>query len=284
MIYQFEAIGTLWSIESVSVLPHDLKDKIQNRITEFDVVYSRFREDSLVAKLRQPGVYTFPNDVKKLLNFYEALYQVTDGAVTPLIGETLEHAGYDSEYSLQPKSGIATPPAWRDAMTWNDVNVEVKQPIVLDVGAAGKGYLVDIVAEVLKNHTITDFVIDASGDIYHYGQGVERVGLENPYDEGKVVGVAKLKNKSLCASSSNRRKWGDGDDWHHIVNAKTGKPVQDVVATWAVADSTMVADGLATALFFVPFHALADWDFEGVRLLASGTIEKTDNFVGELFI
>lgn len=281
-MYQFEAIGTLWSIESTSSLPDNLKATIQKRIAEFDHIYSRFRDDSLVTKLRQPGTYTFPDDVKKLLNFYEALYRVTDGAVTPLIGATLEHAGYDSVYSLRPKSGIVTPPAWQDAMTWNDVSVEVKQPIVLDVGAAGKGYLVDIVAEVLKKHTITDFVIDASGDIYHYGQGVERVGLENPYDESKVLGVAEIKNKSLCASSSNRRKWGD--NWHHIVNAKTGRPVRDVVAAWVVSDSTMVADGLATALFFVPFHALGDWNFEAVRLLASGTIEKTDNFVGELFI
>lgn len=282
MVYQFEAIGTFWSIESAADISASLKKKIQHRIAEFDATYSRFRDDSLAMRLRQPGVYTFPEDARKLLYFYERLYQLTDGAMTPLIGETLEHAGYDSAYSLRPKSGIVTPPSWQDAMEWDGPKVTAKLPIVLDIGAAGKGYLVDSIAKLLKNNEVTDFVIDASGDIYHAGKGVERVGLENPYDESKVIGVAEISNKSLCASSSNRRKWGD--EWHHIINAKTGKPVRDVVATWVIADSTMVADGLATALFFVPFETLNKWDFEAVRLLGDGSIEKTDTFVGELFL
>lgn len=282
MVYQFEAIGTLWSIESTTAFSATVKTIIQNHIAEFDTTYSRFRDDSLVAKLRQPGTYMFPADVVELLHFYKLLYQVTDGSVTPLVGETLEHAGYDGAYSLRPKSGTVTPPPWDDVMEWNKTKVEVKRPIVLDVGAAGKGYLVDSIAALLKSNGITDAVIDASGDICHYGTGVERVGLENPYDESRVIGIAEIKNNSLCASSSNRRKWSD--DWHHIVDPKTGKPVQDVIATWVIADSTMVADGLATALFFVPFEVLSKWQFEAVRLRVDGTIEKTDNFSGELFL
>lgn len=282
MIYQFEAIGTVWAIESAFNIPDTLKAIIQKRIAEFDATYSRFRDDSLVAKLRQSGLYTFPPNAKKIVAFYKQLYHVTGGMVTPLIGETLEHGGYDANYSLRPKSGIVTPPTWDEAMTWTGTAVEVKRPIVLDIGAAGKGYLVDIIANLLKNHSIKDFVIDASGDVYHYGLRIERVGLENPYDESKIIGIAKLQNQALCASSGNRRKWAN--DWHHIIDAKTGKPASDVVATWVVSDSTMVADGLATALFFVPFDALYEWDFAAVRLLKSGKVEKTDNFRGELFV
>ena len=69
-----------------------------------------------------------------------------------------------------------------------------------------------------------------------------------------------------------------------MIDSRTGKPVREVVATWVVAETTMVADGLATALFFVPADKLAAWDFEYVRLYADGTIERSADFVGELYV
>jgi thiamine biosynthesis lipoprotein len=278
--HSFEAIGTRWSIETVDALTADMQRQIHARIDEFDYAYSRFRQDSLAAQLRQPGEYVFPADAVELVTFYRDLYDATNGAVTPLIGTALEQAGYDAEYSLRPKPRMSAVPKWDDAMQWNGSTVTIKKPITFDVGAAGKGYLVDIVAKILTSHNIETFVIDASGDICCKGVGVERIGLENPYDTTSVIGIAELTDSSLCGSAINRRAWGD---WHHIINPPTGKPVTDIVATWVVADTTMLADGLATALFFVSPAALNKWQFEAVRLFANGKIEKTPGFVGELY-
>jgi thiamine biosynthesis lipoprotein len=279
--HSFEAIGTRWSIETTDALAADIQRQIHARIDEFDYAYSRFRQESLVARLRQPGEYVFPADAVELVTFYRDLYVATDGAVTPLIGTALEQAGYDAEYSLRPKSNTAAVPKWHDAMQWNGSTVIIKKPITFDVGAAGKGYLVDIVAGILMSHNINAYVIDASGDIRCKGVGIERIGLENPYDTTSVIGTAELTDSSLCGSAINRRAWGE---WHHIINPKSGKPIQDIVATWVTADTTMLADGLATALFFVPPIALTKWKFESVRLFANGKIEKTPGFVGELYI
>lgn len=276
----FEAIGTPWSIETPHKLSETLQQAIHDRINEFDHTYSRFRSDSLVSQLRTLGTYTFPEDAAPLLEFYRDLYDTTEGSVTPLIGETLERIGYDASYSLKGKPKPPIPLKWDRAMTWTGTKVVVHTPIVLDMGAAGKGYLIDIVAELLEQEGIKNYTIDASGDIRHRGKTGQRVGLENPHDTLSVIGVAELNNASLCASASNRRKWGD---WHHIIDAHTGKPVSHVVATWVIADSTMIADGLATALFFVPPGLLKKWKFQSIRLFGDGRIEKTENFVGELY-
>lgn len=277
----FDAIGTPWSIETSVELSPIIKQAICDRIEIFDRTYSRFRSDSLVTQLRTPGTYTFPPDVIPLLEFYRDLYTITEGSVTPLIGETLEHIGYDAGYSFKakPKPPIAF--KWDRAMTWRGTNVEIHTPVVLDIGAAGKGYLIDIIAELLEAEGIDKYTIDGSGDIRHRGKIAQRIGLENPHDTSSVIGTAKLDNASLCASASNRRKWGD---WHHIIDARTGKPTNHVMATWVIADSTMIADGLATALFFVPPGMLKKWKFQSVRLFGDGRIEKTENFVGELYI
>ncbi len=279
--HKFEAIGTSWSIETPRQLSESAADEINARIETFDKTYSRFRKDALVARLRGPGEYIFPPDAVRLMKFYRDLYEATNGAVTPLVGGALEHAGYDAKYSLQAQPGKPTTQRWDDVMKWHRTKVTVYEPIVLDVGAAGKGYLIDLVARLLTSHNIKEFIIDASGDIRHAGTVAERIGLENPYDPSSVVGVAELSSSSLCGSASNRRAWGN---WHHIIDPRSGEPVREVVATWAVAKEAMIADGLATALFFVPPSSLKKWDFQAVRLFADGRIEKTPGFVGELYI
>lgn len=280
--WRFDAIGTAWSIETTEPLSTPLKQSIADHIEQFDKVYSRFRDDSLVSTLaKSPGAYELPHDSAVLSELYRQLYDATNGAMSPLVGASLEAAGYNKHYSLQGGNASAAP-LWDKVMTWNGTLLTTTQPVVLDIGAVGKGLLVDEVSELLDQSHIEQYVVDASGDVRAHG-GVERIGLENPLDPTMVIGVAELSNASLCASATNRRKWGN--DWHHVLDARTGKPVNDVLATWVIAESTMLADGLATALFFVPASALSHAaSFDYVRLLASGIVEHSKGFVGELYI
>jgi FAD:protein FMN transferase len=280
--WQFEAIGTHWSIETENKLNAVVQSIISDRIELFDATYSRFRDDSIVtAMASRAGVYEFPDDAAELMDFYRTLYDVTNGAVTPLIGSALVQSGYDKDYSFKLHN-IQDIPYWNEVMMWKDSRVTTKQPLVLDIGAAGKGYLVDIIGELLEEHQIFRYVIDASGDIRHRGSDSQAVGLENPHDTSRVIGVMNLQNVSLCASASNRRKWGE--KLHHIINPHTKLPVRDVVASWVIAKNTLVADGLATALFFVDSERLSQWDFQYVCLMADGKVTHSHEFMGELFI
>jgi len=279
---QFEAIGTQWSIETKSQLPEFLELTIRTRIEAFDKTYSRFRTDSLVAQVsRNVGIYTFPPDVDVLFSFYEALHMVTKGKVTPLIGSMLEKAGYDARYSFLPVQQQRLP-VWSEALHRNGTVLEIKQPITLDVGAAGKGYLVDIVCVILDDAGITEYVVDASGDLRHKGRSENKVGLEHPLETGKVIGVIDVQNKSLCASATNRRQWGE--DQHHIYDPDLMQPTKEIVATWVIADTTMLADGIATSLFFVEPNVLRkEFQYEYARMHANGSIDYSPAFEGKLF-
>jgi thiamine biosynthesis lipoprotein len=69
-----------------------------------------------------------------------------------------------------------------------------------------------------------------------------------------------------------------------VIDATTGLPTRTVIATWAVADTALEADGLATALFFVDAELLAaEFGFSYVRMFANGTVEFSPNLDGELF-
>lgn len=286
--FAFEAIGTQWQIETPEPLGPELRQAIIERTERFDAIWSRFRSDSLVTRVAQAGhggVFTFPDEAVALFGLYDRLHAATDGAVDPLVGRDLELLGYDADYSLQHDPlEIArysqNRPRWRDVER-NGTTIVTRRPLVIDIGAAGKGYLVDIVAGILRDSGIGAFNVDGSGDMVHAGPSPLRVGLEHPVFPMLAIGVAQLQDGALCASAANRRVWGP---FHHVLDGRTGVPVRDVVATWVVADDAMTADGLATALFFVPAKRLAgDFDFSFVRMFADGRAEISPEFKGELF-
>lgn len=284
---RFDAIGTRWNIQTGDPFTDNewegVLEHMQARITEFDTTYSRFRTDSWVTQMsKQAGNYQLPADAYNLLHFYKQLYEVTDGKVTPLIGQTMVEAGYDAAYSFQ-KGTLQAPPRWEGTLAYDERQLKIKQPVLLDFGAAGKGYLVDVVAALLQGAGCESFVIDAGGDILHHSNTTASiaVGLENPLDTSEAIGIVQLSNKSLCASSGSKRKW---QDMHHIIDPVKLRSPADILATWVMADDTMTADGLATALFFTPATELKKrFSFSYAFLTSVGELEYDPDFPVELF-
>jgi thiamine biosynthesis lipoprotein len=285
MPFRFDAIGTRWEIETDEPLTDSLCGEVLNRIRLFDATYFRFRSDLLVARIataREGGRFEFSDDAIALFDLYDQLFAATRGAVDPLVGRQLEALGYDADYSLRPAPEERRSIAWATGVIRDGATVTTRHPQVIDVGAAGKGYLVDVVSEMLRQAGIARFVVDASGDLRHSGDHGVRVGLEHPLDPRSVIGVAHVADRALCASAVNRRRWGD--DLHHLIDARTGVPARDVLATWVVADDTATADGLATALFFTEPRRLAEhFRFAHVRMFVDGRAEMSPDFDGELF-
>jgi thiamine biosynthesis lipoprotein len=281
--FRFDGIGTGWEISTPVPLSPGQRSSVLAEVERYDSTWSRFREDSLVTRISvAPGQYELPPEATGLAALYRQLYTLSGGAMTPLIGESLERLGYDRHYSLQPRGEAAPPPAWDTVLEWRGASVRTTAPVVLDIGAAGKGQLVDLVAEQLRGHGVTDFFIDASGDLLNGGQEPVQVALEHPYDPSKAIGTVALGSGALCASASNRRAWGDG--LHHVLDGTTGAPVRTVVATWARAGTAMEADALATALFLVPAEDLErHFRFSWLKVFSNGSAEYSAEFEGALF-
>lgn len=282
----FEAIGTKWDIEATcptKKVEDICTSLIQSRIETFDKTYSRFRKDSLIWKLSvDGGSVEFPQDFPELISIYKQLYDATSGAFTPLIGNTLRDAGYDESYSLKLKEKkLHSPPRWEDIIVYDHQKLSVKRPVLLDFGAAGKGFLVDILSMILLEHGIHEFTIDGGGDISHRGGTAIRVGLEHPSDTSLVIGTVDIQDMSICGSSGSRRKWGN---FHHIMNPFTLDSPTAILSVWVIAKNTMVADGVSTALFFEEPEVLRTrFSFEYFILHEDYSFRKSEGFNAILF-
>ena len=199
-------------------------------------------------------------------------------------------------------------PVWgRDVRRTGHATLVTDRPVRLDFGACGKGYLVDLIAGMLMEET-GGFLIDAGGDlrIRTDTAGHEdtaepiTIGMEDPADPTRAVGVAHVADGSFCASAPSRRHWRIGGpdgrpmEVHHLVNALDGQPARDVAATWAFVAGpagkapkttephpTAAADGLATALFVANPSALrASFAYDCAILNADRTARISPGFPG----
>ena len=279
------AIGTEWTIDLYDQLStfdsRKCLSSLKECVERFDSLYSRFRDDSLVSVMaKKEGEYPFPEDGKEMLLLYEKLYKISNGAFTPLIGNLLVEAGYDASYSFHPQA-LHSPLTWEKALSYTQSDLLLKKPVLLDFGALGKGKLIDEIGALLEKCGVTSYCVDGSGDILHKNTKPLRVGLEHPEKTDQVIGVVEIKNNSICASSGNRRKWGE---YHHIMNPLTLKPASDILSTWVIAKTAMEADALATCLFFVSPKELEKYfSFEYVLLYPDYSIKKSSLFSGELY-
>jgi thiamine biosynthesis lipoprotein len=284
----FEAIGTHWQITlyhlPVGFEAAPLFDQIRARIEQFEDTYSRFRPQSLLTKIsKEAGEYQLPNDAEPLFSLYQNLYHTTEGAFTPLIGQALVDAGYDSKYSLQAQS-LQQVLTWDETLMYDFPKLTVKCPAILDFGAAGKGHIIDIVSKLIQQSSIHHFFVNAGGDIYYHNPQNQTlsVGLEHPHNKNQVIGTAQICNQSICGSAGNRRQW---EGFHHIINPHNLQSPRHIDALWVIASEAIIADALATCLFFVSAISLAkDYDFEYLIMYSDSSIEKSPHFPAELFI
>ncbi|MCR2812206.1 FAD:protein FMN transferase [Microbacterium sp. zg.Y1090] len=280
--WRFEAIGTRWEIVTEAALPPAARALVAETVDRFDRAWSRFRSDSLVSRLAAGGSVPPPDDAGDMLGVFAELTGATGGAVSPLVGDALAARGYDADYSLVDRGALPSREDWRTRLRWDAERLQLDGPATIDVGALGKGRLVDLVGACLAPWTGDGaLVVDAGGDVLVRGT-TERIGLEHPYDPTRAIGVWEMTDAALCASAVTRRAWGEG--LHHVLDARTGEPVRAVAATWAVAATAMRADAAATALFFAGGAELAArWGVSWVRMRTDGTVDWSPGCTAEVF-
>ncbi|WP_405375387.1 MULTISPECIES: FAD:protein FMN transferase [unclassified Microbacterium] len=281
--WRFDAIGTRWRIDTAEPLADGVRADVAEVIDRFDREWSRFRPDSLVSGLAlSGGDVPAPSDAQAMLDAYVSLAEATGGAVNPLVGETLARRGYDAAYSFTDRGARPAPADWRDIVRWSAGRLSLDEPAILDVGALGKGRLVDLILDRVRPAAGPWAVVDGGGDIAVAGT-TQRIALEHPYDATRAIGTWTVTDAALCASATNRRVWGEG--LHHVLDARTGEPVRQYAATWAVAPDTMTADAVATALFFDGGPQLAaQWNASWVRMRTDGSVEWSPECEAELFL
>ncbi len=102
----------------------------------------------------------------------------------------------------------------------------------LDLGGIAKGYIADRAAEFLEERGIERAVINLGGNVVVLGEKDEDtpwvIGIERPFsDRTELVGTIEAVDATVVTSGIYERNFeADGVLYHHILDPKTGYPVE----------------------------------------------------------
>ena len=128
----------------------------------------------------------------------------------------------------------------------------------IDPGGFGKGYAVDRAIGALQRHGITRALVKAGGDLRVIGlppgQPHWAVFIEDPKKKGQRVTV-HLKSGAVSTSGNYENFFeADGRRYGHLLDPRTGQPVQGLAACTLTAPTCLESDAYATAACILGFE------------------------------
>ena len=132
--------------------------------------------------------------------------------------------------------------------------------VMIDCGAIAKGYGVDRVAKVLRDHGVRNYMVEIGGEVVTKGRNPEthkswQIGISKPVDNanesgsGELQTVLSLENSALATSGNYRNYYERGGrKYAHTIDPRTGRPVQhSLLSATVLAPDCATADAYATA-------------------------------------
>ena len=156
----------------------------------------------------------------------------------------------------------------------------------MDLGGIAKGYASDRVAQIFREQGVTG-TASLGGNVYVSGKKSDgsawRVAIRDPQNTDDYAAVLALEDVFAITSGGYQRNFTapDGTVYQHILNPKTGCPVQsDLLSVTIVSDSGTLADACSTALYVMgEQEAVNFWrqtgGFEMVLITADGRLLYT---------
>jgi len=130
-----------------------------------------------------------------------------------------------------------------------------KAGMEIDLGAIAKGYIADVVRDFLRQNQVEHALINLGGNVQTLGAGGEggwAIGLKTPFSTpDALIGVINVSNKSVVTSGVYERYFElDGRCYHHILDPKTGYPLDnELLSVTVISDDSIDGDIYTTLLY-----------------------------------
>lgn len=248
--FKHHAMATIFEIVIDHNDPQYASEAAQAGFEEIDRLekeLSRFQESSDISKinsLKQFESTTVSLDTFECLKSVERIYQDTKGAFDVTAGPVIDLWKSQPENKPAPSASEVKFRLDKTGFPWLRLDQETFQVQVLsdsisiDLGGTGKGYALDRVVGILKEWEIpAAFIHGGQSSVLAYSNDPDRVSWPISIRQANIY--MKIDGFSLSGSGMQKGQ--------HIIDPRTGYPVENYSAVWASAPSAVISDALSTA-------------------------------------
>ena len=285
----FQAMGTRCRI-SFAAAPNrarELQKLAIDWVAAFESKYSRFLAGSLISRINAAagaGPVAIDAETERLFALCDQMHFMTRGVFDPSSLPLLRLWNWKRQ---QIPSSSEVERALR-LVGWRKVQRKPGQIFLpeagmgLDLGGMGKEYAVDCVAQLLASNGARSVLVDFGADVRVIGIPADgrpawHIGLDDPRNPGKCWCGLGVRDAGVATSGDYLRRFeANGRRYGHIIDIRSGQPVQNECSGVSVlAPSCTQAGMISTAVFVLgPRDGMALLDMPGV----AGAI-VTDNNV-----
>lgn len=262
------------------------------RMTVLEQLWSVTDEHSEIYTVNHAGgqPVKVSKDTADILSFALDMADKTNGALEPTIYPILTAWGFTTGENHIPSDKEIQKllsQVGYDKVIQSGDTVQLPDGMMLDLGAVGKGYAGDVIAELLKENGITSALLDIGGNIQAIGNKPDgndwRLGIRDPFGEGNV-GVLNIRDMAVVTSGSYERYFVGEDEkqYGHIIDPSTGYPAESGLASVAVvAEEGKLCDALSTSLFVMGLDKATEYwrlndGFDMILITENGEIYLTE--------
>ncbi len=263
--YTGKAMGTDFSI---AIISHDgeiadaLAQASIEKIKEYESRFSRFLSDSELSQLNTLTNMVVSDTFMKVTEKAYILFMETNGIFNPLVqigrlGYTKSFNDLDTTHTVED-TGLYNIDFSTTIIDATHSRIILEKGQKLDFGGFLKGYLAELLAIEIKNHSvlISGVIVNIGGDIHTKGLDADGnnfiLNIYNPITKKDDIHV-QLHDQSLATSGTYKRTWDkSGAQVHHILDVSgMSNPDTDVVSVSIMHPDGSTAEAYTKVFFSV---------------------------------
>jgi thiamine biosynthesis lipoprotein len=233
-------------------------------VHELEQLMTAYRDDSEMSRLNreaQQQAATADARLFVLLETCQRIAQQTDGAFDATSGPLIALWRLARTENRIPTEDEIAACLERVGMSHVELDARAasvcfdRPDVELNLGGIGKGFALDHMAKQLVENGLTEFLLHGGRSSVlacggHNALGGWPVGIGNPLFTDQRLGTVLLQDQALSTSGSNIQYFRHkGQRYGHILDPRTGWPVEGSLSVTVIAESAATADALSTAFF-----------------------------------
>ena len=260
--------GQFVSMGSPCELQLYAKDKAQfeqvaqnvvNDLARLEGKYSRYRADSFLSKMNQCAALgkslELDAETAHLLNYAQTCYEQSEGLFDITSGALRRVWAFNADRPILPKQKdideILAFVGW-DKIVLDGAALHFSLAgMEIDFGGIVKEYAADRAAALCVSMGMSHGIVNLGGDIKIIGPHADsspwHIGIRDPKDKNFVSSVVQLHSGAMASSGDYERCIDiEGKRYGHILNPKTGWPVQHFSSITVISDFCVLAGSAST--------------------------------------